>query len=136
MPRINNSGSSKILFPELSYQIVGAAFSVFNELGWGLAEKDYSRAMAQELGLRKMEFKQEVFIPLEYKGQRLSRYFADFIIDGQVIVELKVATKFGYGYIHQLLPYLKSAGLKLGILVYFTKDGVKYRRVLNPSIPS
>lgn len=137
MTRIEKN-DSKIIFPELSYQIMGASFSVFNELGWGLFEKDYGRAMTRELESRKLYFQREVFIPLNYKGQRLSRYFADFIVGDQdkVIVELKVVSKLGYGHIHQLLPYLKSSGLKLGILIYFTKDGIKYRRVLNPSISS
>ena len=96
----------KLVYPELSYNVLGAAFSAFNELGWGLSEKDYQRGLAKELGKR---------------GK------------GKIILELKVVPKLGYVHTRQLLGYLIGSGYKLGILLYFTKDGVKHRRVLNSS---
>ena len=123
---------NKIIFPELSYKIVGCAFRVFNELGWGLSEKTYQLALAKEFSLEKIKFRKEVYIPLHYKSEKIGRYFADFIVEEKVLLELKVVHKLGYVHLRQLLNYLKCAGLQLGILVYFTKDGVKYRRVVNP----
>ncbi|TSD03799.1 MAG: hypothetical protein Athens071426_6 [Parcubacteria group bacterium Athens0714_26] len=110
----------KIIFPDLSYKIIGSTFEVFNELGWGLSEKDYQKALMKEFERRKIKFKREVYIPLQYKNINIGRYYADFII--------------GYVHVKQLFGYLKSAGVKLGILLYFTKEGIKYRRVLNPDI--
>ena len=123
-----------IIFPELSYKIIGAAFRVFNELGWGLPEKDYQAALAKELSLSSLEYQREYFVPLKYKGENLSKYFADFLVSKQILLELKVVPKLGYAHARQILTYLKSAGIKLGILLYFTREGVKYRRVLNSGV--
>ncbi|TSC88838.1 MAG: hypothetical protein G01um10143_735 [Parcubacteria group bacterium Gr01-1014_3] len=126
--------ADKVILPELSYKIVGAVFDVFNELGWGFTEKDYQRALAEELKTQGLEFKREVYIPLEYKAKNIGKYFADFIVDDKILLELKVVQKFGYVHTQQVLTYLRSAGLKLGILLYFTREGVKYRRILNSSV--
>ncbi len=123
----------KVILPELSYKIVGAAFGVFNELGWGFTEKDYQRALVEELQSSGLEFQREVYIPLEYKAKNIGKYFADFIVDRKILLELKAVQKFGYVHTQQVLTYLRSAGLKLGILLYFTREGVKYRRILNSS---
>ncbi|MEK7654364.1 MAG: GxxExxY protein [Patescibacteria group bacterium] len=126
--------ADKIVLPELSYQVVGAAFDVFNELGWGYTEKDYQGALVEELKSLGLESQREVYIPLEYKAQNIGKYFADFIVDKKILLELKVVQKFGYVHTQQVLTYLRSAGLKLGILLYFTKEGVKYRRILSSSV--
>ncbi|TSC96657.1 MAG: hypothetical protein Athens101426_236 [Parcubacteria group bacterium Athens1014_26] len=124
----------KIIFPDLSYKIIGSTFEVFNELGWGLSEKDYQKALMKEFERRKIKFKREVYIPLQYKNINIGRYYADFIIEDKILLEIKVVSRFGYVHVKQLFGYLKSAGVKLGILLYFTKEGIKYRRVLNPDI--
>jgi GxxExxY protein len=126
---------NKLVYPELSYEIIGAAFEVFNNLGWGLSEKDYQKAPAQELKELGIRYKEEVYIPLEYKNLKIGRYFADFVVgDNKILLELKVVSRLGYTHARQVLGYLRSANIKLGILLYFTKDGVKYRRVLNSRI--
>ncbi|OGY59763.1 MAG: hypothetical protein A3B23_03580 [Candidatus Colwellbacteria bacterium RIFCSPLOWO2_01_FULL_48_10] len=122
---------SELIFPELSYKIIGAAFKVFNELGWGLPEKNYGLALEKELQDQNVACKKEIYIPIKYKTSNIGKYYADFIIEGKILLELKVVTKLGYTQARQLLGYLRSAGIKLGILIYFTKDGVKYRRVIN-----
>lgn len=129
-----NSANKNIVFPELSYKIIGASFNAFNKLGWGLSEKDYGRALALELKNLGLSYQEEVYIPLQYESKNLSRYFADFIIEKKILLELKVVPKLGYTHVKQVLSYLKSSGLRLGILIYFTRDGVKYRRVLNSSL--
>ncbi|MEK7507707.1 MAG: GxxExxY protein [Patescibacteria group bacterium] len=131
----NKIGSEReILFKDLSYALIGAAFEVFNELGWGLSEKAYQAALEKELHRRSINFKREVYIPLDYKSERIGRYFADFVIEEKVLLELKVVSRLGYVHAKQVLGYLKSSKIKLGILLYFTREGVKYRRVINSSI--
>lgn len=124
----------RMVFPELSYKVIGAAFAVFNELGWGLKEKDYQRALASEFKNLGLHYNEQVFIPVAYKNTRVGNYFADFIVEEAVLLELKVVHKLGYSQARQVLGYLKTAGIKLGILIYFTKEGVKYRRVLNSEV--
>ena len=128
------NSKEEIVLPELSFDIVGAAFDVFNNLGWGLSERNYQNALAEELAIRKINFKREVYIPLSYGTSNIGRYFADFIVEDRALLELKVVSKLGYVHAKQVLAYLCAAKLRLGILVYFTKDGVKYRRVLNPDL--
>lgn len=128
------NNANRIELPTLSYTIVGSAFAVFNELGYGLHEKDYQKALARELENRQISFCREVYVPITYKGKLLSRYFADFVIEEKVILELKVSPKLGYSHSRQLLNYLRAGGYRLGILLYFTEEGVKYRRVLNSNL--
>ena len=97
-----------------------------------MPEKDYQRALEVELRKDGISFVREKFIPLEYQGEKISKYFADFIVEDKILVELKVVPKFGYTQAKQVLAYLRSGNFRLGILLYFTKDGVKYRRVVNP----
>jgi len=123
-----------IVFSDLSYKIIGAAFKVFNKLGWGLQEKHYQRALATELNNIGVKFKEQASMPLKYEGKDIGRYFADFVIEDKILLELKVVNKLGYSHSRQLLGYLKSFRIRLGILLYFTKDGVKYRRVLNSEV--
>ncbi len=130
-----NNANKTLIAPELSYRIVGASFNVFNELGWGLSEKRYQLALAQEFAKLGIPFQREVYIPLKYKGENAGRCFADFVIGNRnILLELKVVQKLGYVHVRQVLDYLQCGEIKLGILLYFTKDGVKYRRVLNPKV--
>ena len=117
----SNNANSEIIFPELSYEVVGASFEVFNKLGRERSEKVYQSALAYELEIRNVPFTREVHIPTRYKDSKIGTYFADFIIRL-------------YALSRQVLSYLRSANSKLGILFYFTKDGVKYRRILNSKV--
>jgi GxxExxY protein len=123
-----------LVFPDLSYKIVGIAFKVFNNLRWGVSEKYYQRALAEELKLTRINFKREVLIPVDYLDKKIGHYFADFIIEDKILLELKIVARLGYIHARQVLLYLKQANIKLGILIYFTKNSVKYRRILNLGI--
>jgi len=122
---------NQVILPELSYLITGATFKVFNSLGWGFQEKDYQKALARELEKSNVAFREQVYIPISYEGKLLSKYYADFIVEDKILLELKVVTKLGYSQARQILNYLRGAKIKLGILLYFSEEGVKYRRVLN-----
>lgn len=121
-----------IVFSELSYKIIGAAYRVFNQLGWGMHEKYYQRALAEELKLLGIKFVKEFPIEIAYSQLgSIGRYFADFLVGEDILVELKTRPRLGYVHLRQVLEYLRRAHLKLAILIYFTKEGVQYRRVLN-----
>ena len=123
--------AGKIIYPELSYIIIGIAFKVFNELGFGMNEKYYQRAIEQELKKEKIYYQKEKVVKLTYNSQSIGNYRLDFIIDNKIIIELKVRPRLGYVHIKQALSYLKSTNIKLAILIYFTRNGVKYRRIVN-----
>jgi len=120
----------KIVHPELSYQIVGVLYKVYNELGGGYQERIYQAAVKRELLRNKMRFAEQAKVNLVYGGDKLTHYFLDFIIEDKIVLELKVAAKFVPRDIMQVLGYLKSTGLELGILASMSRTGLKMRRLL------
>ena len=73
-------------------------------------------------------------VRIKYDNADIGRYFLDFIVDGKIVVELKIASEFKYKYVRQVLEYLNTTNKKLAILIYFTKSGVRYRRIINPKV--
>lgn len=120
-----------LIFPDLSYEIIGASFDVFNELGPGFQEKHYQKALARELSARKINFIEQLPIKLNYKDENIGRYFLDFLVEEKIILELKKGEHFSSRNIKQILNYLKSSNLQSGILIHFGNDSVKYKRIVN-----
>ena len=123
--------TQEFLFKDLTYVIIGALLEVSKELGFGFDEKVYQTAFQKELELRSLKFKRENYSRISYKGRRVGSKFFDFIIDDKVVVELKVGKDLYFQHLKQLLSYLKSSGLKVGILAAFTPSGLIYKRVVN-----
>jgi GxxExxY protein len=121
----------ELLYKELSYKIVGLSFNVFNELGYGYRENIYQRAFAEELKKNKLKYKSECPVRLKYGDRIIGTYFIDFIIADKIVIELKFVNDFYTRDIKQLISYLKATNLRLGILIIFTKEGIKYRRFAN-----
>lgn len=115
---------------ELTYKIIGISYNVFNRLGYGYQEKYYQRAFANELDNLKIKYDKEKLIRIKYQNDIIGRYFVDFEIEGQLVVELKVANDFYKKYINQVLAYLKARQLKLGLLILFTRTGIKIKRLI------
>ncbi len=122
-----------LIYPELSYDIVGALFKVFSAVGAGHKEAVYQRTTALALQDAQVSFKEQVYLPLLFKKEIVGKYFLDFLIEDKIILELKVRNYFSLSDIKQVIRYLKTYKLKLGILAHFTKDGVRYKRILNLS---
>lgn len=121
----------RLIYSDLTHEIIGSLFEVFNNLGFGRKENIYQKALAQELSQGKINYAQQVYSKISYKGKTIGKYYFDFFIDDKVIVEIKVRNYFSIKDINQLYEYLKSSNLKLGIIAHFTKSGVKYKRVVN-----
>lgn len=120
-----------LIYPELSYEIIGILFEVFNDIGSGFQEKYYQRAVAMRLRQIGLKFSQQIRINLKFKNQIIGHYILDFLIDHKIVLELKQGNRFSKRDIEQVYGYLKAKGLKLGIIVNFTSTGVKYKRILN-----
>jgi GxxExxY protein len=121
---------AKLIYPELSYKIIGSAFEVFNSLGSGYQEKYYQKALAKEFQEKKIKFKEQVPLNINHKGINLGRYYFDFLVDDKILVEIKNSSKFYVRDIKQVLGYLKSKNLNLGLLICFSKNGVIHKRIL------
>ncbi|MDP3697182.1 MAG: GxxExxY protein [Candidatus Taylorbacteria bacterium] len=120
-----------LIYPELSYQIVGILFEIYKQLGSGYQEKYYQKAIAIELKRCGLKYKEQVSTPFSYKGEKIGNYFLDFLIEDKIILEIKKDKSFSQKNIEQTLGYLKASNLQLGILSNFTKEGLKFKRILN-----
>jgi GxxExxY protein len=123
----------EIVYPDLSYKLVGLAFKVYNSLGFGCRELYVQRAYSKELTKERFDFVREREIELIYDGQEIGKYKLDFVIDNKIVVELKIVPVVKNIHIRQVLEYLNVTKLKLAILIYFTPKGVMYKRVVNPN---
>ncbi len=120
-----------LIYPELSYQIIGILFEVYNQLGSGYHEKHYQRAAAAELERCNLSFKEQSFIPLQFKDKRIGRQYLDFLIEEKIVLEIKKGDRFSKRNIEQVFNYLKTAGLKLGIIANFGSKDLKFKRIVN-----
>lgn len=105
---------------DLTYKINGAAIEVHKILGPGLLESIYHKCLAKELSIRKIKFQSEYKIPYSYKGLDLDiELRTDFIIEDQIIVELKAVEYVLPVHEAQLLTYMKLLKKTKGILINF-----------------
>lgn len=126
-----NDSNNKIIYPELSYQIVGILFEVHSTLGNRYQEKYYQRAVEVKFKNQNIEYKKELVVNLEIDGEKIGKYFLDFLITNKIILELKAKpslTKVDY---KQVQGYLAAKGLKLGILANFYPESLDFQRILN-----
>ncbi|PCH98031.1 MAG: GxxExxY protein [Bacteroidetes bacterium] len=120
-----------LLYPELSYEIIGCAFDVFNELGSGHKEIYYQKAIAITFEDKGLKFGKEVYYPLKFRDRIVGKNFADFVIENKIVVETKKDNRFSKAHIDQVLNYLNVSKLKLAILINFGQDGVRFKRIVN-----
>lgn len=123
---------AKLIYKDEVYATVGAAMEVYNALGSGFLEPVYQEALEIELTERDIPFKTQKELRLSYKGRQLKKtYFADFVVFGKVIVEIKALNCLTSREEAQLLNYLKATGLEVGILVNFgADDKLEWKRMV------
>ncbi len=110
---------------EISYQIRGAIFNIYEKLGPGLLESAYERTLIYELKKRGLYVESQVPIPIIYEEIQLESAFRlDLLINKKVVIEIKSVEKLSQLHHKQLLTYLKLTGYKLGILVNFNTDEI------------
>lgn len=120
-----------LVYPELSYRIIGALLEVFNALGYRYKELHYQRALAKVFREERIPFKEQVSTPVMFRGEVIGRYVFDFLIDDKLVLEIKRGDGFRREDIQQVVNYLRSANLKLGIIARFSSKGIKTKRILN-----
>ena len=113
---------------ELTYLINGAIFEVSRVLGAGFLEKVYENALMIELVKRGLRAENQVPIKVKYKGVEVGDYYADIVVENQVILELKSVESLQKIHEAQLLNYLKASDYKIGLLVNFTHPKAEIKR--------
>jgi len=124
------ANNTNIIYPDLSYEIMGAIFEVHKELGPGFLESVYEKALVEELLSRGVKIETQKAIDLTYKNRKIGIHRLDLVVEDKVVVELKTVERFSIHHKAQLTSCLKASGYKLGILVNFSKSKVEYLRVL------
>ena len=117
----------KIVHKKLSYKIVGVLFDVSNQLGASYHERYYQKAIEKLLIKEKITFQKEFPVNIEISGESIGKHFVDFVVEDKIILEIKKGNRFRMGDIKQVLMYLKSSGIKLGMLAYFGSSGVRVK---------
>jgi len=113
----------------LTGQILGAFFNVYNRLGYGFSEKIYENALALELESFGLSVEQQKPIQVYYEGEVVGEYYADILVNNLVILELKAARNILDELTAQLLSYLKSTQIEVGLLLNFGPKPQHVRKV-------
>jgi len=129
-----SANKNNLVYPELSYKLMGVLFKVHNKLGPKRQEKYYQRAIELELKKQGISFKREKLVPLEYDGESMGRYFIDFVIEEKIALEVKSVEFFKRDFTAQVLGYLDVENLKLGIIANFNGNRLCYKRFINPKV--
>jgi GxxExxY protein len=115
---------------ELTREIIGAAFEVYNHLGYGFLESVYQESMVVEVRARGLVVEPQAEIHVFYKGIEVGFYRADLFVERRVLVELKVAPEYCSSDEAQLLNELKATGVKVGLLINFGRTKVGFKRLV------
>jgi GxxExxY protein len=111
---------NKLLYGNLTYKIIGAAREVYKVLGPGYLESVYEDALCYELDLLKIEYQRQLELDVRYKTVTFARRFrADLLVDNKILIENKAIKMITNQDEAQLINYLKTTGLKLGLLFNF-----------------
>jgi len=124
------SKNNEILFKELSYHIIGAAFKVHSTLGCGFNESCYQTALALELQSLSLPFTQQEKFDVYYQDQFCGYLLTDMIVDHSIILELKSAETVTSSHVAQLLSYLRATKLKVGYVLNFGSKSLEFKRLI------
>jgi GxxExxY protein len=142
MKNITNQGNPKILqIPvktkeeqdKITHKIIGCAMEVHNTLGNGFQEVIYQRCLSIELNYSGIEHQREVEMPIFYKGQEVGLRRADFLVMGEIMVELKAVINLEDVHLAQAMNYLEAYNLPTGLLINFGARSLQFKRLFNKS---
>jgi len=122
---------TELLFEDLTFRIIGAAIEVHKVLGPGYLESVYEEALCFELESLSMSFNRQVGLDIKYKDAVFKKKFrADLLVEEKILVENKAITVFTRSDEAQLINYLKTTGLRVGLLFNFGSSKLqKIRRI-------
>ncbi|MFH1202233.1 MAG: GxxExxY protein [Candidatus Omnitrophota bacterium] len=116
------------IYKDLTYKIIGVLYEVHNELGPVHKENIYHKAVAIELKSKNINFDEEKYLPVMYKGHKIGIYKPDFIIEDKVILEIKAVPLLTKAMFDQIYYYLKGSKYKLVLLANFGSSKLTLKR--------
>jgi GxxExxY protein len=137
--RIKLVDGQPLLHAEVSEQVIKAFYHVYNTLGHGFLEKVYEHSMAQFLRKQGLEVVQQMPIKVFFEGELVGEYFADLLVNGCLIVEIKAAEALHTAHEAQVVNYLKASPIEIGLLFNFGETPEFRRKLLTndrkPALP-
>ena len=119
---------------KLTETVIGCAMSVHRELGSGFPEIIYQRSLGVELSAARVQFQGEVHLPVFYKENPIGSRRVDFLVENQVLVELKATNELTPLHYAQVINYLKAYRLEVALLINFGETSLNFKRfVHNPT---
>jgi len=104
---------------ELTEQLIGIFFNLYNELGHGFLESVYEQAFSVVLAENQIFFERQVALPVWFHGVQISEFRADLLVERKVLIELKTGPDIDLAWEKQLLNYLRSTDIEVGLLFNF-----------------
>jgi len=123
---------TNLIESELSYKIVGFCMAIQNELGKSHKEKYYQRALELDLIKNNIPYKKELKVPLVYGEEKIGYYMLDFLVENKIIIELKSKLNISKTDVKQVLSYLETNNIELGIIINFGREKLETKRIINP----
>jgi len=118
-------------YEELTHKIIGCAMRVHTALGNGFQEVIYQRAMVIELTDSDIVFNREFEMPVYYKNQQIGTRRVDFLVQGNISVEIKAVIKLEDAHLSQAINYLEAYDLETGLLINFGAKSLEFKRLFN-----
>ena len=125
-----NANIHKLKNNDMVYQVVGFEMEVVNELGHGLREKTYEKALIVELKRNNILFSQQKIFRVYYKSVHIDDYIPDLLVNDELVVEIKVVENICDEHIGQVNNYLKISGCSLGMILNFKHSKLEWKRVI------
>lgn len=116
---------------DITNRVIGCFYRVYNTLGYDFSEKVYENALAIEFEEEGLSFGKQVPLAVLYKGRNAGDYFADFIVEGEVVVEVKALVEFSGKEKGQLLNYLRATDKEVGLVLNFGREAGIKRMILD-----
>lgn len=113
---------------DITHKIIGCAYQVFNQLGFGFLESVYKKAMIIELGKINFKTEAEKLLKVYYDKQIVGEFYVDLFIEDEIIVELKSVKSLAKEHEVQLVNYLNGLKKDIGLLINFGPSGVEIKR--------
>jgi GxxExxY protein len=115
-------------FEEITHEIIGAAYEVFNQLGFGFLESVYKKALVVELGKKPFRVEAERALKVYYDDQVVGDFYVDLLVENEIVVELKSVRNLVKEHEVQLVNYLNGLKKEVGLLINFAPSGVQVKR--------
>jgi GxxExxY protein len=124
-----DEGPTGLQHGELTEKIIGVFYDVYNELGYGFLESVYEESLV--IGLREagLRVERQLAIPVWFRGHQVGQFRGDILVEGKVLLELKSTRMIEAAHEAQLLHYLKSTEIEIGLLLNFGSRP-QFRRLL------